>query len=135
MVRNSTIDFDFQRSQRELRRVSDADVVGGLEAEWSTLWVIGKLDVAEGGGAQPYIVIRPTDGSVCGLDVEANPGEEIRYFNSTIDRFVQAFRLLESHLAAGRSVPPEVEAKIRDVDPTVYPKSEWKLLLDHVRDA
>jgi hypothetical protein len=89
-----TIDFRFQRSRTELRPISDADVVGGgPKPEWTNLWVVGEFDVAEGGGAQSYIVIRPADGAVCGLDVEADPGKEIRYFNSSIDRFVRAFHL------------------------------------------
>jgi hypothetical protein len=133
--RDTTIDFRFQRSQPGLRCVSDADVSGGIEAEWATLRVIGEFDVAEGGCARPLIAIRPPDGAVWGLDVEAKRGEEIRYFNSTIERFVQTFHLLDGYLAPGRAVPREVEAKVRRIDPTIYPKSEWKLLLDHLHDA
>src|SRR5262245_55275604 len=87
MVGGATIDFDFERSQASLKHVSAADVNGPLEANWENLLIFGDYDVANGGGAQPYLVVRLPDGAVFELDVEADSDREPFFINSNIERF------------------------------------------------
>src|SRR4051812_4325791 len=95
LIGATPLDFDFSTDRYGLRRVTDNDVVGGpVPGEWSDCRLIGMYDYAEGGGASPWIAIRERDGFVCGLDI-ARDGENTFIFNSSLDRFIRTFHLLD----------------------------------------
>lgn len=122
-----TLDYQFCRGIRELTR---ADLEGEAEREISGLLIFGDCDYAEGGGAAAWIVLRAADGAVCGLDVERK--DALFLFNSSIERFIQTFVLLDGFLSRGQPLPAEIEARTRDIDPEVYARSEWRLLIEHL---
>src|SRR5262249_28368138 len=66
-----SLDYDFSACRQGLRRLTADEVAEcGGERDWSEFRVFGRYDYAEGGGATPWIVVRMTDGAVCGLDME-----------------------------------------------------------------
>jgi hypothetical protein len=55
--------------------------------------------------------------------------------NSSIERFIQTFALLNEFLGKGEQLPLHAKALVRDIDPEAYPASEWRLLVDHLNAA
>jgi hypothetical protein len=133
IIRGTPLDFDFADARRGLRKLTNDDVLGGIDEEWSDLLVFGQSDYSEGGGASPWIAIRRNDGAVCGLDVEREVATFL--FNSSIERFIRTFALLNQHLGKGHRAPSNIEARVRAIDPDAYPFSEWRLLIDHLTAA
>jgi len=89
-------------------------------------------DFAEGGGASPWLTIRKSDGSVGGLDVERE--QAIFGYNSSLERFIQTFVLLDRWLTQCQPLPKAVVATVRDIDPDSYPGSEWRLMVEYLID-
>lgn len=132
IIDDMTLDFDFSPERFSLRYVDDRDIVGGpVPAEWDGCRIFGMCDYAEGGGASPWISIRESDGFVCGLDVELT-GSTIYIFNSSLDRFLRTFQLLDPYLRAGASLPPDLRSQIKAVDPEVFELSDWRETIDYV---
>jgi len=96
-----------------------------MPEDWSDCRLIGRYDYAEGGGASPFIAIRGSDGFVCGLDIERD-GENTFIFNSSLDRFISTFGLLDPYLRAGRELPSDIESHVSRIDPKAFPLSDWR---------
>jgi hypothetical protein len=128
MVEDTPIDFDFTVAHEGLRNVTTDDVSGGIDEEWTELLIFGHFDYAEGGGASQWITARKTDGAVCGLDLEREPA--IFVYNTSVDKFIRSFFVLDQYLGHGRPLPSDIESLMRDVDRDCYPASEWRSLID-----
>lgn len=90
-------------------------------------------DFDEGGGSSAWISIRQSDGFICGLDPERT-GSTIFVFNSSLDRFIRTFALLNHYLHGGNALPPGLQSQIRAVDPEAFEVSEWRVMIDFVND-
>jgi hypothetical protein len=131
-INNTPLDFDFPAGHKGLRPLPH-DIIQQTEKEWFDLLIFGEYDYAEGGGASPWLGIRKTDGAVYGLDVEReNP---MFLLNSSIERFIHTFEVLNQYLAQGKQLPSSVEAVVRAIDPEVYPVSDWRSLVDCMKEG
>ena len=134
IIDGASLDFDFGQARRGLRRITSNDVVGGvIPPEWLNLLVFGEYDYD--GGAHPWIAVRASDGTVCGLDVEGEDETAVFLFNSSIGPFVQTFAALSPYLGQDKRLPGDIGACIQAIDPQVYPVSEWRLLIEHLTAA
>ncbi len=126
MLGSSPLDFKFTVAQG-LRRLPD-DVLRFDDGTWSDLQVFGEYDYSAGGGANALLCIRAIDGSVWGLDLE----RETAMFplNSSGDKFVATFRMLDNYLAHGKPLPPDGAGRFRTIDPEIGPSSDWLLLFE-----
>jgi hypothetical protein len=132
LILDTPLDFDFSADRFRLQRVTDSDVIGGpVPDDWAGCGLIGSEDYAEGGGASPWIAIRERDGYVCGLDIERD-GDKTFIYNSSLDRFVATFNLLDQHLSGGRDLPPDLLSRVEALDPEAFAVSEWRHLIDYV---
>jgi len=132
LIRGEPLDFDFSTDRYKLQRVTDRDVVGGpVPDDWSDCGLIGSEDFAEGGGASPWIAIRERDGFVCGLDIERD-GSNTFIYNSSLDRFIATFNLLNQYLRDERELPPDLLSRAEALDPEAFDVSEWRRLIDNV---
>jgi hypothetical protein len=132
LMRGEPLDFEFSTDRYRLQRVTDGDLVGGpVPEEWSDCGLIGSEDYSEGGGASPWIAIRERDGFVCGLDIERN-GEKTFIYNSSLDRFIATFNLLDEHLRDERDLPRDLLSRAEALDPEAFAVSEWRHLIDYV---
>jgi hypothetical protein len=132
LICGEPLDFDFSTDRYRLQRVTDSDVVGGpVPEEWSDCGLIGSEDFAEGGGASPWIAIRERDGFVCGLDIERD-GETTFIYNSSLDRFIATFNLLDGYLRVERDLPLDLLSRFEVLDPEAFVVSEWRNLIDYV---
>jgi len=130
-ILGTPLDFEFSTDRYRLQRVTDRDVVGGpVPEDWCDYGVIGREDYAEGGGASPWIAIRERDGYVCGLDIERD-GETTFIYNSSLDRFIATFDLLDKHLRDER-LPSVLSSRVEALDPEAFAVSEWRHLIDYV---
>jgi hypothetical protein len=135
LLAGTPLDFDFSRERYRLRRVTCNDVVGGpVPEEWSDCRLIGSFDYAEGGGASPWIAIRESDGFVCGLDIERD-GETTFILNSSLERFISTFNLLDPYLRAGRELPRDITSQVKVLDPDAFPLSDWRELIELAADG
>ena len=132
MIHDTPLDYDFSPAHRGIR-APEFDVENGGTPDWFALLVFGKYDYAEGGGAAPWLCINKTDGSVVGLDFEAETA--IFRLNSSLERFIRTFSFLDSYLSASRLLPGHVEVALREIDPDSYPGSDWRLLVDYLTKA
>lgn len=124
------LDFAFTVGRHGLRRLPE-DVLEAGEPAWSDLLAFGEQDFAEGGGARPWLCVRQRDGSVCGFDPERE--QPIFPLNSSVERFVETFRLLDGFLGRGVPLPPGCEGQLWAIDPETYPNSDWRLLVEYLR--
>jgi hypothetical protein len=132
MIGGTPLDFEFPVARLGLRGLPDvAPEVG--EALASHLLVFGEQDFAEGGGARPWLCVRKSDGWVYGFD----PDREAPAFllNSSAERFIATFALLDAHLGKNEPLPPDCESRLREIDPEAYPSSDWRLLVECLRSA
>lgn len=120
------IDYAFFSASRNLTDVfaswgySDADVAD--IAQVPDFIVFGEYDYAEGvSGA--LLVVRQTDGKVFRVDVESD--EPVCLLNSSFQAFVDTFCLLDKYLGHGQEIPADLHSLVKNLDPTVYPASEW----------
>jgi hypothetical protein len=129
-VFGTPLDFDFSTDRYRLRRLTESDVVGTpVPEEWSDCRLIGRYDYAEGGGASPWIAIRETDGAVHGLDIERYENNA-SVFNSSLDRFISTFNMLNQYLRAGCPLPSDITSQLAAIDPEAFPLSDWRDLID-----
>jgi hypothetical protein len=132
IIDGTPLDFEFTVGRLGLCSLP-GDVLEGGDAESSELLVFGEWDFAEGGGARPWLCVRERDGWVYGFDPERE--RPVFLLNSSVERFVATFRLLNDHLAKNEPLPPDCESRLRAVDREAFPNSEWRLLVESVRSA
>src|SRR5262249_27212212 len=132
-VGESPLDFDFSNATAGLRQVASSDVGGEVVESWRELLIVGSSDYAEGGGASAWVAVRRSDGAVCGRAVERE--EAVFALNSTVEQFIRTFALLDRYLSRGHSLPSDIEAAAREIDPASYPCSEWRSLIDNLTAA
>ncbi len=132
-IHNTPLDFHFSALLPTFREVAAEQLRGYADPEWFDHVVIGDYDYAEGGGATPWITVRETDGRVCGLDPERK--DAVFVFNSSIKPFVEVFAALDTYLRGGLKLPPNIEPRIREIDPSVYGHSEWRELIGYLTAA
>ena len=94
-------------------------------------FVFGFSDLAEGGGANPWLTVDRDSGAVLALDLERD--QALWTYNSSLERFVATFRLLDPFLKQPQALPPHIEALARDLDPGTFQDSEWRALLTYLR--
>ena len=126
LIRGVPLDFDFSRSHAPLRPIAPTDLSGcGIEDEWTTLYLFGEEDYADGGGASPYLGVHRDTGSICGLDVER---EESHVFilNSNVDRFIRSFQKIDEMLRHTPVVSGMLSRALMEIDPDVFQHSEWR---------
>jgi hypothetical protein len=132
MIDGTPLDFEFTVGRLGLRRLPGEVLEGGDTAS-SALLVFGEQDFAEGGGARPWLCVRERDGSVYGFDPERE--QPMFLLNSSVERFVATFRLLNAQLGKNKPLPPDCESRLRAIDREAYPNSEWRLLVECLRSA
>ena len=132
MIDGTPLDFEFTVGRVGLRRLPD-EVLKVGDAASSELLVFGEQDFAEGGGARPWLCVQESDGSVHGFDPERE--QPMFLLNSSVERFVATFRLLDDYLAKSRPLPPDCESRLRAIDGEVYSGSDWRLLVECLRSA
>jgi hypothetical protein len=129
LVNGTSVDYDFSEASRALAPIPN--FVVQENPEWRELLVFGTCDYANGGGAKPWLCIRKSDGVVVGFDGEReNP---VFTLNTTIERFVQTFEFLNTHLSEGKKLPESTEAILKLIDPDSYSASDWCLLVEYLR--
>jgi hypothetical protein len=126
MVNGTPVDYDFSEGRRGGQVPSD-DIIES-NPECHDFLIFGRYDCAEGGGASPWLCIRKTDCSVIGLDFERE--DAVFAINSSLERFVRTFAFLNSYLGAGKQLPFDAEKSLREIDPGLYPVSDWRLLVN-----
>ena len=130
VVHETSCDFDFGMGWEQPQQ-PQASWFSGVECqpEWSDLLVFGEYDVAQGGGAKPLVGVRRSDGSVWGLDIEAE-GEVLFPFNTSLKAFIETFCLLGRYLGSGSATPPGLIRSLIAADPKAYPDSDWSSWLN-----
>jgi hypothetical protein len=132
MINGTPLDFDFSVAGHGLRGLPDETI----EAEnngASDLLVFGEQDFAEGGGARPWLCVSKRDAAVFGFDPER--GNPLFLMNSSVERFITTFRLLDEYLGKNVPLPSDCESRLRTIDPDAYPRSDWRLLMECLRNA
>jgi hypothetical protein len=110
----------FAKTSRESREAIEPD---GFR-------VFGRQSYSQGGGATPVLVLSEVDGSVFAFDAEAT--EPLRLLNSTVERFIRSFQLLDAFLTREASSLVELRASLADIDPETFGRSEWRELVDEL---
>jgi hypothetical protein len=131
LILGTPLDFDFSRATRPLTRLSKDEVQGSLEPEWQDIFVFGEQSVAEGGGATPFIGVHGTSGTIRGIDLERE-GESTYLINSSIESYIATFRLLDRALRLASIPLEDVSIQAATIDPSAFPISEWRHLLDYL---
>lgn len=131
MINGTPLDFDFSAAGHGLRGLPDE--VTEADAGVSDLLVFGEQDFAEGGGACPWLCIHMRNGSVYGFDPERE--NAMFLLNSSIELFIATFRLLDEYLRTNAKLPSDCESRLRAIDPSTYPKSDWRMLMESLRNA
>jgi len=131
LIAEVTLDFDFSAAREGLSAIRPDDAVGPRDLQqWVVLRIFGECNFAAGGGARPWLCIRMDDGAVVELDIEHdNP---VRMVNSSLERFIEAFNLVNRHLGEGLQLPADIDPRLRAIDPTVYDASYWRPLLEYL---
>ena len=75
-------------------------------------------------------MVRQSDGKVFGVDVEAN--DPLFVLNSSLEAFIDTFCLLDKYLGHGQPIPADLNSLVRNLDPTVYSESEWRVVVENV---
>ena len=126
MVNGTPLDYDFSHARRGLH--SPPDDIVEVNPEWREFLIFGKYDYAEGGGAAPWLCVRTNDSAVLGFDLERK--NAVFTLNSSLERFIRTFSFLNSYLGTGKQLPADIEASLREIDPSSFPVSDWRLLVD-----
>jgi len=131
LIGNTILDFSRYSEPRNLTAefaqwgLSDADVADIEHV--SDFIVFGMWNFNGGGGARPALAVRQSDGKVFDVDVEAD--EPLSLLNSSLQAFIDTFCLLEKYLEHGQPIPADLHSLVRNLDPMVYSKSEWRDLV------
>lgn len=129
MLGETPLDFNFLNKSYDFRHLTDRDVIGGpLPEGWSKYLVFGEYGFADGGGASPWIAVQRDDGSVWGLDIERTPETKV-CFNSSINKFISTFQVLNEYLSAGKTLTKDLIQQVNDFDPDEFPASAWQEII------
>ena len=119
-------DWDFSRAGQPLRPLSAADIRSGtVPVDWLQICVFGTQDIAEGGGASPFVGIHMQTGAVHGVDIERE-SPAIFFLNSSPSRFIETFFLFHQVLGEHTASPRGLSARVRSADPDGFDRSEWQ---------
>jgi SUKH-4 immunity protein of toxin-antitoxin system len=124
-------DLDFSRSRKPLRPISPEEAGDDIAPDWASLLLFGETDFASGGGAAPFIGAHRETGEVYGLDIELD-ANEMFLFNSNVNAFIETFHLFDQALRLHTRKVSELDQAARSVDPAVFQKSDWRLLLEQL---
>ena len=128
-VHGVALDWSFSVARWQWQRADELKAVGWEPDEGLGIFrVFGEYHYD--GGAAPFVAIHAWDGTVHGVDVEAE--RPVFSFNSSLDAFVQTFRLLDPLMRGSHSPPETIEAEVRAVDRGAYDTSEWSSLLEYL---
>ena len=133
LLDGATLDFQFTVSRLGLRRLREEERPSD-DAPSNELLVFGEQDFAEGGGAHPWLCARMPDGWICGFDPD-NDDDPVFLLNSSAERFVATFRVLNEYLASGAPLPPDCSTRLQAIDPEAYPSSDWRELAEHLESS
>ena len=125
-------DWDFSAKSRALRPLDSRVYQVPLKPAWRTLLIFGEYDYAEGGGTNPFIGARSTDGMIWGLDPERDR-KPMFLLNSTLDAFVDTFQALDAYLGAKQPLPADIDRTLRAIDKSAFGRSDWKPFVAFVR--
>jgi hypothetical protein len=53
-------------------------------------------------------------------------------FNSSIERFIRSFSLLDRYLGHSQRLPRGIQQSAQDIDRLCYPGSEWRSMIDYL---
>lgn len=130
-VQGTPLDYDFSAGRARPQPLDAAAFDFRLQPKWLDLLIFGEYDYAEGGGANPFLGVRRTDGAVYGLDFERDKAPMF-LLNSSLEAFVETFELLDGCLAKKHPLPSGVESLLRKIDPKAFAKSDWKAFVRFV---
>jgi len=132
-IGGTPLDYDFSAARHGLRTLPDYVLEGGDPA-WSELLVFGDYDYAEGGGAHPWLCVHQRHGTIHEFDPELEE-RPVSLLNSSIDQFIKTFLFLDEYLAENKrgQLPLDCERRVQEIDPEAYQKSDWRLLVEHIR--
>jgi hypothetical protein len=132
LVRGVPLDFDFSRSRASLRPIAPTDLSGcDIEDEWTTLFLFGEEDYADGGGASSYLGVHRDTGEICGLDVEREESQ-VFILNSNVDRFIQTFQKIDEMLSHTPVASGILSRALMKIDPDAFQHSEWRKFSSYV---
>jgi hypothetical protein len=134
LLRETPLDWNFSRATQLLRPLPEEDAerwAKVLPPDWRQMLIFGEQDIAEGGGASPFLCVHAQTGQVFGLDVEREQSAAF-LLNSTVPAFVNTFLLIDSALRAGDRLPSDMRDRIRAADPGVFEESDWKEMVDYL---
>lgn len=123
-VQETPLDYDFSAGRRTVTTLRPESFDFPMKPEWLQLLVFGEYDYAEGGGAHPFLGVRPADGFVCGLDVELD--KPLFVLNSSLHAFIATFEAIDAYLANSQALPRGFSKTLKAIDPAVFGKSNWK---------
>ncbi|MFO0964955.1 MAG: SUKH-4 family immunity protein [Gemmataceae bacterium] len=126
-VGGNSLDYNFSATRRPLQSLP-WEILEDTQADWSDLLVFGERDYAEGGGACPWLCLSRTDGAVYLFDPESDSPKTL--LNSSPQRFVDSFRLLESAVGENGRYPTDLVDRLNKADEKAFPHSDWKDLVD-----
>lgn len=126
-ILGTQVDWSFagtwQRIDPEVLGIDDGAVVA-----LQPFLVFGEY--AYDGGASPLVGLHECDGTVHGIDVELG-SDPVFWFNSSLEAFVETFRLLDSVLRSpAASARPGLRDEAERLDPAGFEKSDWAGLLN-----
>ena len=137
LMRETPVRWDFSRATQPLQSLPEDDAAEWkniLPTDWRQIMIFGERDIAEGGGANPFLGIHAQTGEVLGLDVERDRSA-VFLLNSSVPAFIDAFLILEKALKVDKQVPRDLKNRLRDLDPDAFDRSEWRELVDYLDES
>jgi hypothetical protein len=129
-IDGTTLDFDFSPSRGDLCSLPDGRNPSDEDDPANDFLVFGFQDFADGGGAQPWLCLRKSDGWICGFDADCDD-DPIFILNSSIQRFVETFLFLNQYLQQNEPLPSNSGKRLLEIDPEANATSNWTSLVDH----
>ena len=130
VLQGTPLDYDFSAGHSGVRPPSTEQLPPEvIDPDARALLIFGEYDFAQGGGANPFLGVRSSDGAVLGLDLEREDSP-LFPLNSSIERFVRTFSLLDNYLARGGAAPADIDEQLAAIDPEAYGTSEWRDLVN-----
>jgi hypothetical protein len=108
------------------RRVTGLQLAGGLGLGFSALGCLGGLQRRREGIA---LGLRSLE--IGGLDVERDTSA-IYLLNTSVSRFIETFLLLDQVLGQRTASPSGLGARIRELDPEAFARSEWREAVEYI---
>jgi hypothetical protein len=124
---------DFSAARETLVPLREHIDAEDFDDAWEPLVVFGTSDFADAGGATPWLALHRVSGAVVGIDLERD-GDPLFVLNSGLQQFIETFTYLDRFLGNEQPLPPNAEATLQRIDPDAYDDSDWKQLLEYLRD-